>query len=1022
MNRHRLVTMARALAWEECRVAGSIATVWALAMGLVISAVRWELGPGQWRNQDEFLVVLIAAAPLVLALALALHTANSGHLVGGFARRPLQFPVPVWIAVAVALGTRTLLMTGAVGGVLLLSQFYFDPAPPLVIVTATVAFYVGFQLLDWARAVVPGIVDGVLLALMAVAFFVVFTASSPGDLVDSAATFGTARTLLLVVVALLAAYAAAVPLVHATRTGRTYRIPWPTRQERTAAAGEGSDLVDSRHPFPSPIAAQCWYEWRRYWWSLPVAACSLAAVVSLALWLLAPDVEPLAIAVFILYGTALLVAAAYGIAAGFSNANHRPRGTGYPLRLPMGSEARAYAKCAVALAALTPVIFLVALLQAISWFPAIGGLEAVSFALSAGVVSFRELSWGFLGRLFALSLLAWAAISISTRVTRWVVAVAILGWAYRYIPIFAVGTDWLHHPVMVAGTDADTILIILLVAGAYAFATVRGLISWRSCAGWFTAWAFAAWALFGNNPVSGDSSTLLMESLVLAALVPLPFVAFAIDAAIATSGNTATRRPPSERPLFHDRRTRAAALGVSIAFAAGAVWLGWPAPPAYRAYLQAEGLPAYLHELNDFYPGSPEAKDAANRLVTIAERDRSRESAFMGGLPPTEPDALPLRAYDLYGMGGLRITEPLDPERVAFTDAYWDAVTRESVAAVRAMADQGPKRFRFPINLEDTFSADLRHLAGVRQLSRQLSVDTFQASRAGDRARVLANLRALEMLSTSLADEPVPVSQLTRVAIIGIHLGAVEIAMAFLELQDTDLVGIGESLDRLLPPVDAVRVLDAALHFERAVTLVGLEAHWEQLLRLSTMAVPESVLVSVSSAPLTGTALFRLVHNPAFDRLLLAHTLVGVVNEAERAAQAPVPPARFWESIQREPPPMHLAPMAQLITPAVGNMYQADWRVRMQIQIAQTAIAAERYRRIHGAWPSDLAALVPDLIEAIPYDVLARESGLRVRHAERPDGSFTVYSVGMSGTDHGGRNARGEGDDLLFELIARDLP
>ena len=73
--------------------------------------------------------------------------------------------------------------------------------------------------------------------------------------------------------------------------------------------------------------------------------------------------------------------------------------------------------------------------------------------------------------------------------------------------------------------------------------------------------------------------------------------------------------------------------------------------------------------------------------------------------------------------------------------------------------------------------------------------------------------------------------------------------------------------------------------------------------------------------------------------------------------------------------------------------------VEVQRQMAITAIALKRYQQRHGRYPNDLAALVPDLLVAVPIDPV---DGKPLRYHLESDDSYTLYSVGENGTDEGG--------------------
>jgi len=64
-----------------------------------------------------------------------------------------------------------------------------------------------------------------------------------------------------------------------------------------------------------------------------------------------------------------------------------------------------------------------------------------------------------------------------------------------------------------------------------------------------------------------------------------------------------------------------------------------------------------------------------------------------------------------------------------------------------------------------------------------------------------------------------------------------------------------------------------------------------------------------------------------------------------------------------------------------------------------TSIAIKRFELTYGKAPSDLSALTPAFLPALPRDFM---DGQPLRYRLNPDNSFTLYSVGDDGRDDGG--------------------
>jgi hypothetical protein len=79
-------------------------------------------------------------------------------------------------------------------------------------------------------------------------------------------------------------------------------------------------------------------------------------------------------------------------------------------------------------------------------------------------------------------------------------------------------------------------------------------------------------------------------------------------------------------------------------------------------------------------------------------------------------------------------------------------------------------------------------------------------------------------------------------------------------------------------------------------------------------------------------------------------------------------------------------------------MRAAESEARRRILI--TALALERYRGRHGAYPATLAALAPEFVKTVPVDFM---DGQPLRYRLTPDGHFVLYSVGLDCLDDGGK-------------------
>jgi hypothetical protein len=91
--------------------------------------------------------------------------------------------------------------------------------------------------------------------------------------------------------------------------------------------------------------------------------------------------------------------------------------------------------------------------------------------------------------------------------------------------------------------------------------------------------------------------------------------------------------------------------------------------------------------------------------------------------------------------------------------------------------------------------------------------------------------------------------------------------------------------------------------------------------------------------------------------------------------------------------------LAALGIPYTEKVLISSARADASVALARTACALERHRLAHGAYPAELAELVPAYLAAVPRDVI---DGQPLHYRRGAAGGFKLWSIGIDGQDDGG--------------------
>jgi hypothetical protein len=317
-----------------------------------------------------------------------------------------------------------------------------------------------------------------------------------------------------------------------------------------------------------------------------------------------------------------------------------------------------------------------------------------------------------------------------------------------------------------------------------------------------------------------------------------------------------------------------------------------------------------------------------------------------------------------------------------------------ALAEARRLATRpnGRHPITFPRNVMATLLPTQQE---ARQVTQLLAYDAKRQAQAGDLKAALTSCRAALNAGRSVGDEPMLISQLIRMACTAATCQSVEFALSQGEAAPDELL----ALQRLLQHEAAFPAFFVALRGERAMLHEMLDALESGDVSLREVFGDDREAVALLRV-IPGWYLrdsLRADHPHALA--LLTRRLAAArlpAHEQVAADQALTAEARTWS--------LWDAPARRLLVPALEKVSVAERRRLANVRCMIAAVAAERYRHEHGAWPESLDRLAPELLTEVPLDPF---DGRPLRYRRTTDG-VVIYSVGEDLKDNGGKLRREE--------------
>jgi hypothetical protein len=392
--------------------------------------------------------------------------------------------------------------------------------------------------------------------------------------------------------------------------------------------------------------------------------------------------------------------------------------------------------------------------------------------------------------------------------------------------------------------------------------------------------------------------------------------------------------------------------------------------------LKRSGLPRSGSELNVWYPAVPDAENAAMvmtqafALLQTFQDSRSNQLASFKlpprGQPLSDGDRQLLQAY-------------IDMNKPALAKA------REAFSLPRS---------RYPVDTTSGPYTLLPHLSQIKRLAQLTQMDMVLAQSSGATTQATASVISLFKIARTLNEEPLLISQLVRTAILRMAVTSLERRLGGDGLTGAEAKEIAKALAGGV----TTDWLTRALIGERAIAIPTFRVSSAEIARVAQADQPSSELAG--SRPLSGRqpALIRLT---GFLERDLNFYLQAMETNITLVQQLP-PRSLALTNINDQLCQTALRKkffLSTMMLPSLSKVTVRQAETFTYLELAQAALAVERFRSSQARLPASLDELVPRFLPLVPSDPF---DGAPVRYRRLPKG-YVIYSVDVDGKDDGGR-------------------
>ena len=314
-----------------------------------------------------------------------------------------------------------------------------------------------------------------------------------------------------------------------------------------------------------------------------------------------------------------------------------------------------------------------------------------------------------------------------------------------------------------------------------------------------------------------------------------------------------------------------------------------------------------------------------------------------------------------------------------------------------------------PIQYENGVNASaailLPYLATLKRCTQLLQLRVSAELAAGQTTNALADVKLSLYLNDSLRSSPFLISCLVRIAIVSIDLQPIWEGLAEHKWSDEQLA----ELDAELRKMDFLTDSQTVMRSEEATSIATIDGWRQHRKEIATQSFERDAEGNRDHGVwdriknMANAACLSWMPDGWYyqNELAVARMHQAWDSKIVDAKKGIVSPEAIQEASLSD---FHHKSLlwnlyAGKMLPLLGAFARKVAIIQVEVDLARTACALERYRLAHGTYPETLDAIVPQYAQAIPRDII---NGQPLHYRRTQDGNFVLYSVGWNETDDGG--------------------